>query len=240
MIAALSLGLLILAQANGALAAKEQPKAEAVLPDPSWRALERSIWFDPKTRRLHLRARVVLRDGYLEHLMCSKGTKEHEAILATDALPQQIHAGLLLTGAEPGHPVRFVPKFEPPTGTAIAIELSWKEDGKIHTADARQWIKDEKNNALARDWVFGGSQFYEDPVTKKRIYAAIEGDLITVANFGSAILDLPIESSANDAERVFSTSTAKIPPLGTEVFVSLGPRRPPAAKKSATGATPRP
>jgi hypothetical protein len=186
---------------------------------------------------LILRARVVLREGYLEHLMCSKGTKEHEAILATDAVPHLIHAGLLLTGAEPGHPVQFVPKFEPPAGPAIAIELLWTQDGKIHKSDARQWVKDEKNAPLARDWVFAGSQFYEDPTTKQKRYAADDGDLITVANFGSAILDLPIESSANDADRVFSTNTAKIPPLGTEVFLSFGPRPVKANERPGTAAT---
>ena len=86
-------------------------------PDPSWKKPGTQLWFDPKAKKVILRARVVLREGYLEHFMCSKGTKEHEAILATDAVPHQIHAGLLLTGAEAGHPVRFVPKFEPPTGT---------------------------------------------------------------------------------------------------------------------------
>ena len=45
-----------------------------------------------------------------------------------------------------------------------------------------------------------------------------------VANFGSAILDLPMASSADDADRAFVTNTEKIPPLGTEVFVILGPR----------------
>ena len=98
--------------------------------------------------------------------------------------------------------MQFFPKFEPPTGSAIAIELQWKKDGKVHTQDARQWVKGDKDKPLERDWVFAGSQFYDDPVTKKKRYAADEGDLITVANFGSAILDLPIESSANDAERV--------------------------------------
>ena len=101
-------------------------RRKRIQPDPAWKSLGRSLWFDPKAKRLVLRARVVLREGYLEHLMCSKGTKEHEAILATDAVPHQIHAGLLLTGAEPGHPVQFVPKFEPPTGSRdrdrIALE----------------------------------------------------------------------------------------------------------------------
>jgi len=166
----------------------------------------------------------VLREGPLEHLVCLKGTKEHEAILATDALPRQIHAGLLLTGAEPGHPVRFEPKFEPPAGTSIAIELLWAADGKLRRADARDWVKDEKSRKpLAERWVFAGSELYTDPVTKKTMYAADEGDLITVANFGSAILDLPLASSASDADRIFSADTAHVPPLGTAVLLRLGP-----------------
>ena len=62
------------------------------------------------------------------------------------------------------------------------------------------------------------------PPPRRPVYAADQGDLITVANFGSAILDLPIASSADDADRVFVTNTEKIPALGTEVFVTLGPR----------------
>jgi hypothetical protein len=41
-------------------------------------------------------------------------------------------------------------------------------------------------------------------------------------------------SSANDAERTFSAHTAKIPPVGTEVFMVLAPRgepRPTEPKK---------
>jgi hypothetical protein len=216
-------------------------KANALEPDPSWKSLGRNLWFDPKANKVVLRARVVLREGYLEHFMCSKGTKEHEAILATDAVPHKIHAGLLLTGADPGHTVRFLPKFEPPTGSVIAIDLRWQQDGRTHQSDARQWVRDEKAKApLAIDWVFAGSELYEDPATKKPVYAADQGDLITVANFGSAILDLPIASSADDADRVFVTNTAKIPPLGTEVFVTLGPRSAKANAKPDAGAARRP
>jgi hypothetical protein len=205
--------------------AKTKTAANALKPDPSWRSLGRNLWFDPKGKKAILRARVVLREGYLEHFMCSKGTKEHEAILATDAVAHEIHACLLLTGAKPGHTVRFLPKFEPPTGDVIAIDLSWQQDGQVRVADARQWVMDEKAKApLAIDWVFAGSELYEDPATKKPVYAADEGDLFTVANFGNAILDLPIASSAEDANRAFVTNTEKIPPVGTEVFVTLGPR----------------
>jgi hypothetical protein len=222
--AVLALAALLILPGDEPQTARDKQPVETVQPDPAWRNLGRSLWFDPKEKRLYLRARVVLREGYLEHLMCSKGTKEHEAILATDAIPSQIHAGLLMTGADAGQPVQFFPKFAPPTGSAIAIELRWMRDGKTQKQDARQWVKTERNAPLERDWVFAGSQLYDDPLTKKKRYAADEGDLITVANFSSAILDLPIESSANDADRAFTTNTDKIPPVGTEVLVALYPR----------------
>ncbi len=115
-----------------------------------------------------LRAKVVLREGPLEHLLCLRGTKEHEAILSTRAIPKQIHTGLLLTKAEPGHPVRFVPKFEPPTGTKIAITLEWEENGKTRRANAKEWVRDErKKTEMETDWVFAGSELVEDPVSKK-------------------------------------------------------------------------
>jgi hypothetical protein len=208
------------------------PAASALAPGAHWRPLGRSLWFDPEKKQLVIRARVVLREGQLEHLLCLKGTKEHEAILATDAQPRRIHAGLILTSAEPGHPVRFLPKFEPPTGTPIAIDLLWKTGDQTSRTKAQNWVKDEKTRKpLAETWVFAGSELFKDPATNKMIYAADDGDLITVANFGSAILDLPVASSANDAERVFSANTPNVPALGTEVLMFLRPRERPTAKK---------
>jgi hypothetical protein len=230
--------LLLSALALGACALSPEarpvpsPVANPLAPEAKWKPLGRSLWFDPEEKQLVVRARVVLREGQLEHLLCLKGTKEHEAILATDAQPRQIHAGLLLTGAEPGHPVRFLPKFEPPAGTAIAIDVLWKTGDKTNRTKAQNWVKDEKTGKpLAQTWVFAGSELFKDPVTKQMVYEADAGDLITVANFGSSILDLPIASSANDADRVFSASTANVPPLGTEVFMFLRPRVSPSAAK---------
>ncbi len=181
-----------------------------------------------------LRARVVFREGPLEHLMCLKGTKEHEAIVATDASPRAIHTALILTGAKEGHPVRFAPQFEPPAGSPIAIEVQWRENGRLRKTDARKWIWDEKTKApLDIDWVFAGSIIYEDVITKKPMYAGDEGDLIVVSNFASAILDLPMASSADDAGRSFTANTKEIPPVGTEVFLVLRPRPEAQPKNSA-------
>ncbi len=238
--AIMNLGI-CLCLASQATSESSQAGVKSLTPEREWKELGRNLWFDLKAKRVILRARVVLREGVLEHLMCRKGTKEHEAIVATDAEPKAIHAALLLTGAEVGHPVQFAPKFEPPAGTSLSIEFLWRQDGEIRRSDARQWVWDEKTKApLQLDWVFAGSVLYQDPVTKKPAYAADEGDLITVANFASAILDLPIVSSANDADRSFMANTAKIPPIGTEVFVYLCPRRAKPVEKPAKEGRPTP
>lgn len=209
------------------------PGVDSFQPQAGWKSLGRSLWFDPERKTLVIRARIALTDGPLEHLLCLKGTKEHESILATDAAPRQIHAGLLLTGAEPGHPVRFRPRFQPPTGTPIAIEVEWNEGGKIRRADARGWVRDDRlQKPLETDWVFAGSELFEDPRTKTMIYAAEDGDLITVANFPSSILDLPFASDSSDAERVYSADPSKVPPRGTPVTIYLKPRAASTAPKT--------
>jgi hypothetical protein len=198
-------------------------KADSFKPDPAWKSLGQDIWFDPKTKRLVIRARVALQDGVLEHLL-AKG-KDHESILSTDAPARMIHAGLLLTGAEPGHPVKFQPAFEPPTGPAIAIEVEWEQAGKLKKVDAREWVKDlAAGKPLAKDWVFAGSELFEDPRTKAKIYAADDGDLITVANFPAAILDLPFRSSDSNADRGFAANPDRVPVRGTPVTMYLSPR----------------
>jgi len=221
---------------------RDAAESDTIRPDPAWKALGTNLWFDPQGRRLVLRARVVLREGPLEHLLCLKGTKEHEAILASDAIPYQIHAGLLATGAKKGQPVQFLPKFVPPTGDPIAIEIQWRQDGMTHHADARDWVRDDRaKTTLKLDWVFAGSELIEDPATKKTVYAAEDGDLFTVANFSNAILDLPFASTANDSDRIYVANTERIPPRGTTVLLLLKPRAvlpPKAARKEQPSSGP--
>ena len=201
-------------------------------PDAGWKSLGKDLWFDPAKRRVIFRAKVCLREGILEHLLCTTNSKEHESILSTDAPPRLIHAGLILAAGEPGHPVRFRPEVEPPTGPKIRIELQWLDSrGVLQTCEARNWVKDEKTGqSLETHWVFAGSELFQDPDTKKVIYAADAGDLFTVANFPAAILDLPIVSSNSDAERSFVAFADRIPPLRTFVTIILSPLEPQTSK----------
>lgn len=180
----------------------------------------------PVSRRVLVNAEVCLREGPLEQLLTRKNRKEHEAILSADIDARKLHEALILAKAKEGSPVRWLPKFRAPTGTPVKITLEYESKGKKVRVPARSWVKNTKTGKeLGTDWVFAGSMLVDnalDPNAPKH-YLANDGDVICVANFESALLDLPTESSKDDAERAYDAWTERIPPLGTKVTVILEP-----------------
>ena len=218
----------------------DDPPADDFKPDPAWKLLGKSLWFDPESRRVVLRARVALRDGFLEHLLCRVNSKEHESIFATDAEPKLIHAALILAVGEPGTTVRYRPEFQPPTGPPVEITAEWTEAGQTKTLDARQFVIGQRSHEpLATRWVFAGSETFTEQGTGRVLYAADAGDLFTVANFPNAILDLPINSPNSDAERDFVADPETTPPKGTWVTLYLGKPKPADAPNPEPSDRPR-
>ena len=185
-----------------------------------------------KRRRVLVNATVCLRQGQLEQLLCRKNTKEHEAILSAAVDARKIHEALLLAGATEGSPVQYQPAYRPPTGQTIKVILEYKQEGKVVSVPARSWVKNSKTGKeLDIDWVFAGSRLVADPFDKnKKIYLANDGDVICVSNFETALLDLPIRSSADNSELAYEAFTDRIPPAGTPVTIILEPV--PGFKKS--------
>lgn len=90
---------------------------------------------------------------------------------------------------------------------------------------------------MTAHWIFPGSRF--DEIDGQQAYAAEIGDLICVANFASATLDVSTQSGQGNDELVFEAYTEHIPPRDTEVTIELIPvfgkqdaEKKPAADKS--------
>jgi hypothetical protein len=192
------------------------------------------VWFDAKRGVVLVDGQVSLRRGVLEMFACIRNTKEHESVVTADTQAFLVHAGLLRLGAEPGHPAQFVPEFKPPTGTEIDVSVEWRDaQGKLQTARAQDWIRDVKTGkAMMHPWVFAGSRFWTDEETGRQYYQAEGGDFICVSNFGTAALDIPVESSQSNDTLEFEAFTERIPPLGTPVRLVL---RPVLTKKAEGG-----
>jgi len=197
------------------------------------------IALDLKKRTISFSAEVCQREVMLEFMICKTGTKEHESVLRSNVQPSHIHAGLMAMGLTRGKPARWstgrdgVSRFGPPQGPELDITLEWTDkDGKTRKAQAGDWIKGVGRKKLPgpKTWVFVGSDMLPD-----NTYAAdINGEVVSVSNFSSSLIDVPFESSSSGGEgnvqAEYIADPKAIPPIGTKVKVTISPR--PGAEKS--------
>ena len=205
---------------------------------------KRNLWIDAKNKRVIFDGYVAMNDGPLEMFACPVGTKEHESIIGTLPHSSEVHAALLAVGAQHGTPVEFLPRFVPATGQRIRIWVCyWDKENRFHAVDGRTWVKKAATGEqMEPDWVFAGSGFWKDPSDGREYYRADSGDMICVSNFNSAMLDVPIASSAEANDLQFIPFTERIPPRGTPLRIVLVPiplhSDKPAAEPQADAKTP--
>lgn len=187
---------------------------------------DHEVWIDKVNKRVILGGQIALREGQLEMFACLVKTKEHESVVAVNSKAFLIHAGLVAIGAEPGHPAQFRPVYRPATGTEVEITAYWSdEQGRRQQIRAQEWLKNVKTGKpMVENWVFAGSGYWTDRETGQKYYQAEEGDLICVSNFATAMLDVPIESTATNAALLFEANSAKIPDRGRRVSLVLTPK----------------
>lgn len=182
-------------------------------------------WIDRQKGVVYADGRISLRRGVLEMFACPRNTKEHESIVSVECKAFVIHAGLLAVGADTGTPVQFVPEYKPPTGTEIEIIVHWRDrEGKMQQAKAQQWVRDARTGTqMDLPWVFAGSGFWRNEETGTSGYMAESGDLVCVANFSTATLDVPAQISNDNSSLLYEAYTDRVPPLGWPVRLEFKP-----------------
>jgi hypothetical protein len=207
----------VLAGAAAALAGQGEPASRPV-------ALHH-LTVDPSAGRIVMDAEVCLRSGPLELLVCKAGTKEYESILRTEARAAQLHAGLLMLGLSPGKPAEWTgegeaSRFLPPRGAELTVTLRWTDTaGRRREVPAGRWLRPADGGDTPERWVFVGSEV----LPGGRYWADVEGDVITVSNFASAVVDVPFESTTDNALLQFEAAEEHVPPVGTPVKVIIEP-----------------
>jgi hypothetical protein len=183
------------------------------------------VWVDKAHEQVVFMAETCRADYPLEFFATLRD-RGYESCVVTDVRPSIVHAALLAVGAKPGTPAKFDPKYTPPSGTEIAIEVRWKDkDGKQQTGPAQNWVRDVKTKKpMSVDWVFSGSGFRVDPETHESRYMADGGDFIAVLNLPTAMLDIPIPSASALESRSYEGFVENMPPKATPVTVILKPK----------------
>ncbi len=116
-------------------------------------------------------------------------------------------------------------------------ELSWyghmteaKRDRLLKLSDdpayrraIEKFFADSQYRPMTAHWVFAGSTFFVDPATGRSQYGAEGGELICVANFTTATIDVATASSAANDALMYEANPDAIPPNGTPVLLELVP-----------------
>jgi hypothetical protein len=179
---------------------------------------------------------------YLETVVCTRDTKEHESLVVTDARPSEIHAALLLTGLEPGTPgswdwegatIRAIP----PAGPAVRVTIR-DPDGREW--DPKAWVLSLRENRTldqadpASRYLFAGSQLVK--VRSGEAYRADrEGCVVGLTTFGGEVIAWErMHSPEASVEEPIFIAAAAVPPAGTRVVVVI--RRDPAPEPRGASA----
>jgi hypothetical protein len=200
-----------------------------------------------------LDATVCLRQGALELIACTKGTKEHESIIAVEAKPIHIHTALLLLGVQAGNPAMRKPLDEkgtrwidvPPRGGAVDVFLVVKDkDGKTVERPIGDFIKrsDHGGQGMPADnrgdkdaerfpthtFLFAGSILHGDGDEPPRYLCDTSGHVISIATFGDEVLCLPEVHSAENNALMWRVDSTHLPALQTKIILRLRPPTVPA------------
>ncbi|RMH24519.1 MAG: hypothetical protein D6693_09890 [Planctomycetota bacterium] len=177
-------------------------------------------------------------DVYLEVIVCTPDTKEHESLVVTRARPSHVHAALLMIGLNPGRPGHWTWSGDgadarltahDPEGDAVRVSLHWTDaDGRARSADPSAWIThhDTGEKPNPRAFVFAGSRMMDRGFGRGEMYDADgAGVLVGLATFGSEVVAWPETFSPDSGvdEPVWVADPATTPPIDTPVRVRFTP-----------------
>lgn len=94
---------------------------------------------------------------------------------------------------------------------------------EAYQAAIRSFYRDSQSRPMEAEFVFAGSYQYVPEGLTQKLYAAEGGQLICVANFASAMIDVREASSADDGGQSYEAWAGRVPARGTPVVVELVP-----------------
>lgn len=167
---------------------------------------------------------VNMEKGLLEYLLVRRGGKTHESLLSTRVEPYDLQVALLLLGLEgTSHPISYQGAPEPPTGEAVSISFSYRENnGRIIRISPEMWIIKNidkvQTHVEKQDFVYTGS-FIKDG----RFMAQSEGSIIALYHDPSALVDNA--SRDGESDKIWYVNEKNLPPPGTPVTLTIKAKR---------------
>jgi len=199
-------------------------------------------------RCVDIEASICLDRGFLELIACTKGSKEHESIVAIKARPMHIHASLLLLGVKPGNPAMQKPINKektrwvhlPPAGDPVGVYLVFKnKKGKtverpisdfVARSDKRLDEKvgadddgEEKEIKFPNTFLFAGSLLRGNGSGQRTYLSGVSGNVISISTFGDELLCLPGVYARDNGSLMWQVDATELPKVRSKVTLRLRP-----------------
>lgn len=219
-----------------ALASVPTGAARAV-PPAGAREMFPNVLVDAQARTVEFEGHVPIRLDdpraprvYLEQIVCTPDTKEHESLVVASVKPSHVHAALLALGYQPGTPAtwrdegnKVIP--EAPRGDGLGVQFIYVDaSGATRTETPAQWIASATNGSAwpSGPFVFAGSRMRT--IQGREVYDAdASGTLIGLTSFGSEVVAWPavISPDSQVQEPEWIARVGAVPPMNTKVRVRL-------------------
>jgi biopolymer transport protein ExbD len=136
----------------------------------------------------------------------------------SEGRPVEVDAGDWLNDPRNPRPQVIPPETMPLRAVELKLLCRWKDkDGKARELEVGPWAQKARTVVLPKTWVFVGSDVFPDG----SYWADEMGELISVSNFASSVIDVPFESTNKNDLLDFVPNTNAIPDKGTPVEVVI-------------------
>lgn len=173
---------------------------------------------------------------FLEQLVCTPNTREHEVLAVVSARPSHVHAALLVLGLEPGRPASWTQEDgelipHDPEGPELEVEFRYKDDeGVERTARPTDWVvnyNDRSQHLPDKRLIFAGSAMKKLRDGTERYMADGEGTIVGLASFCTEVIAWPSvfspEASRHEPEWIAIKTMPKVDTPVT-VRISIPPK----------------
>lgn len=249
------------AEPTSAVLSSHRPGAAGVATNAALPAALQKLQFpgvsiNVQERCVDVESSVCLHRGDLELVACTKGTKEHESIVAVEAKPMHIHAALLLLGAKPGSPATRKQVGDqaerwldvPPHGGPVDVLLVLKgKDGRLVEHPISDFIAasqrrsddpagvEHEERSPTHTFLFAGSALHGEGPGPRRYLSDETGNVISLSTFGDELLCLPGIHSHDSRALMWQVNAEALPPVGSRVTLRLRPKIPHASDPGRSG-----
>ena len=148
-----------------------------------------TITVDRKAQTFSVPGKILVLKDALEYLAVSKGgMKGYESLLELDTVPREFNLACILIGFDDKDSTKPRYQFDDRVadGPAVAITVSWEQDGKIKSVSGANAMTTGDDVFDDDSWVYIGSAMSHDG---KQFMAEIGGTLIGFVHDPNSVID---------------------------------------------------